>query len=171
MKSLLLFSMGLGVVGLSACSSTQNPPPNPIPSDRTSVAQLAGTWNMNFTLSTALTDRIYLSEIEASTRDANEFYIWGMNKAGEVALGWYDAETSEYVITSEFKDVTQFYEFSSIASDGRVSGNTWFASESGFSDDYAFTGQRTLGTASVKTSRARIEAAQLFEKLKADRHK
>lgn len=169
MKSLLLLSVGLGVVGLSACSSTQNPPPNPIPSTRAYVAQLAGTWNTNFTLDTALADRIQLAEIEASKKDPNDFYIWGTNKVGGIALGWYDPKTSEYVIASDFRDVTQYYEFSSIASDGRVSGNTWFSSESGFSDDYAFTGQRTLGTASVNAPRARAEAAQLFEKLKASR--
>lgn len=170
MKSLLLFSVGLGVLGLSACSST--PPTvvvDPIPSTRAFVAQLAGTWNTNFTLDAAFTDRIQLSEIEAGEKDVNDFYIWGANKAGYLALGWYDPKTSEYVIASDFKDVTQYYEFSSIASDGRVSGNTWFSSESGFSDDYAFTGQRTLGTASVNAPRARAEAAQLFEKLKASR--
>lgn len=170
MKSFLLLSVGLGVLGLSACSST--PPTvviDPIPSTRPYVAQLAGTWNTNFTLDTAFTDRIQLSEIEASAKDANDFYIWGTNKAGRVALGWYDPKTSEYVITSDFKEVTQFYEFSSIAADGRVSGNTWFSSERGYSDDYAFTGQRTLGTASVNAPRARTEAAQLFQKLKVSR--
>ncbi|KQR10922.1 hypothetical protein ASF71_20755 [Deinococcus sp. Leaf326] len=161
--------MGLGVLGLSACSSIENPPPNPIPSTRSYVAQLAGTWNTNFTLDTAFTDRIQLSEIQTTEKDPNDFYIWGANKAGYLALGWYDPKTSEYVITVNTKELTQFYEFSSIAADGRVSGNTWFSSERGYSDDYAFTGQRTLGTASVNAPRARAEAAQLFEKLKASR--
>ena len=83
MKSLLLLSVGLGVIGLSACSSTQNP----ISSARSYVAQLAGTWNTNFTLDTALADRIQLSEIEASEKDPNDFYIWGTNKVGGIALG------------------------------------------------------------------------------------
>lgn len=167
---MLILSVGLGIMGLSACSSTESAPPTPIPNTRANVAQLAGTWNTNFTIERAFSDRIQLSQISVDDQDPNDFYIWGANKAGLLAIGWYEPANSTYVITVGTDEVTQFYEFTSIASDGRVSGNTWFSSESSYSDDYTFTGQRTLETASVRAQRPRAEVQQLFQKLKASRH-
>lgn len=169
MKSFLLLSVGLGVLGLSACSSTT---PTVIidpisTTTRTAVEQLAGTWTTNFTLDTPFSDRIQLSTIHTDPEDPTDFYISGSNRAGLLAIAWYKPESKTYVISVGNDEIVQFYDFKAIAADGRVAGTTWFAFEKSSSPDYAFTGQRTLNTASLRAQQPTAQVQRLFEKFKA----
>lgn len=152
-----------GTESAAVTYTVTSPPAN---TSQARAQNLLGNWAFTYTITSVWNDKLSLSQVLESPAQSGDWFAAGKDEAGNIAVGWYDFTYNTYVVSSGDSSLDQFYEFSSIASDGSVSGVTWLTDGTSYSNDYNMTGKRTGGTfwylnLLSSSERARAEAIYL----------
>lgn len=104
--------------------------------------EFIGTWVMTYRIISTFSDTLKFNRVLESTSRPGEYFAAGKDQLGNIIVAWYSFDYNKYVIGGGSDSLPIFYEFSSIASDGSVSGVVWFVLNNGFSDNYTMAGRR-----------------------------